>query len=136
MATALIGIGGLLLFSLLLAGMLLWRIRALGHRVGSFECALREGEHWHAGIATYSRATLDWHRVVSLSPRPSRRWSRMELELLERRQRQIEGRPSRVVEMHCRYQGAEFYLAAQDSALDGLVSWLEALPPRSNTESI
>ncbi len=136
MASALIWIGGLLLVSLLLAGLLLWRIRALGHRVGSFECALREGEHWHAGIATYSRATLDWHRVVSLSPRSSRRWSRTGLELLERRQRQIEGRPSLIVEMHCRHEGTEFHLAAQDGALDGLVSWLEALPPRSNSESI
>lgn len=136
MATALIWIGGLLAAALLLAVLLLWRLRALGHRVGSFECAYRSGEHWYAGIATYTRATLQWHRVVSLSPRPSRRWSRTGLILLQRRQRQIEGRASRVVEMHCRYEGEDFYLAAQDGALDGLVSWLEATPPRSNTDSI
>ncbi|MGC0143290.1 DUF2550 family protein [Pseudactinotalea sp. Z1732] len=136
MATALIWIGGLLAASLLVAGLLLWRLHALGRRVGSFECAVREGEHWHAGIATYTRSGLDWHRVVSLSLRPSRRWDREELVLLARRNRQIDGRASRVVEMHCRHENSEFYLAAQSSALDGLVSWLEAAPPRSANETI
>lgn len=134
MASALFWIGGLLAASLLIAGLLLWRLHALGRRVGSFECAVREGEHWHAGIATYTRATLDWHRVVSLSPRPSRRWSRSRLTVLSRQRRQIEDRASRIVEMHCRHGGREFHMAAQDSALDGMVSWLEAAPPWSNSE--
>lgn len=134
MASALIWIGGLFLVALVLAGLLLWRLHALGRRVGSFECALREDERWHAGIITYTRTKLDWYRLVSMSLLPNRRWSRTTLTVLGRRQRQIEGRPSRIVEMRCRHGEQEFYLAAREDALDGMVSWLEAAPPRPHSE--
>lgn len=136
MGTVLGVIGAILALVLLVGGLLLWRLHALGRRVGSFECAMRRGEHWHAGIATYARDHLDWHRVVSLSLRPSRRWARRDLGVIERRRRQLEGRTSQITEVHCGYRGQEFYLAAEDRALDGLVSWLESSPPGPRTERI
>lgn len=136
MSTA-VTVTGVLLALVVLAGViLLWRVHALGRRVGSFECAMRTGEHWHAGIATYARGHLDWHRLVSLSWRASRRWQRSELMIRERRKRQIEGGASRIVEVRCGYRDQEFHLAAQDRALDGLVSWLESSPPRAHGESV
>lgn len=136
MGTVLGVIGAILALVLLVGGLLLWRLHALGRRVGSFECAMRRGEHWHAGIATYARDHLDWHRVVSLSLRPSRRWRREDLMVLRRNLRQLEGRASQVGEVHCAYRGQDLFLAANDQALDGLVSWLESAPPGPRTERI
>lgn len=136
MSTALTVAGVLAAIVLIVLLFILWRVHALGRRVGSFECAYRDGEHWHAGIATYAREHLDWHRLISLSLRPARRWTREDLAVQQRRQRQIEGGRSRIVEVQCRYGSQEFYLAAGDSALDGLVSWLEAVPPGARGESV
>jgi len=136
MGTLLIIIGALLALCLLAGGLLLWRLHALNRRVGSFECAMRHGEHWHAGIATYARNHLDWHRVVSLSLRPSRRWRRGDLMVLRRNLRQLDGRASQVGEVHCVFRDQDLVLAANDQAVDGLVSWLESAPPGPRTERI
>ena len=136
MATALTVIAVLAALVLMTGLVLLWRLHALGRRVGSFECAMREGEHWHAGIAAYAKDDLTWYRVVSLSLRPSRRWARRDMWVHERRVREIEGGTSRVVEVHCHFGDEQFYLAARDHSLDGLVSWLEAGPPGPRTENV
>lgn len=106
-----------------------WRLRAIGSRVGSFECALLVDDRWRAGVATYSRASLNWYKVVSLASTPTRRFNRRELLILGRQLRQLETGPSSVSEARCSYYGEELRLAADNGALDGLVSWLEASPP-------
>ena len=118
-----------------LAALFFWRLRTLSHRVGSFECALYEGKHWASGIATYTRDHLDFYEVVSLSLRPSRRWARREMDILGR-ERPVDDGPGAVSEARCVYAGAEFRLAAEDGALDGLRSWLEAAPPDPSTSRI
>ncbi|TDE96022.1 DUF2550 family protein [Occultella glacieicola] len=123
-------------FALVLVGLFLWRLRALTRRVGSFECAKNTGNHWLAGIASYTRDHLDWYEVVSLSLRPTTRWERRELDILDRSRREVDGRLSSVSEARCVYAGSEFLLAANDQALDGLRSWLEAAPPDPNTSRI
>ena len=108
--------------------VIMWRLRAIGSRVGSSQCALLERGRWHAGIATYSQQHLNWHRVVSLAPAPTRRFDRREFQILQRKTPQ--GRTT-MVQAQCAYYGTEIHIAADNSALDGLVSWLEASPPQT-----
>jgi hypothetical protein len=111
--------------------LLLWRTHSLARRVGSFECARRgpDEDSWTSGIASYGVGRLDWHRTVSLSPNPAARWLRRDLVLLGWHRREVAGGASHVVEVRCRYRGAEIVLAMHEEALAGLTSWLEAAPP-------
>ena len=119
-ALVLLGVVALLLYS---------RVRALARRVGSFECALRRpgSADWTSGIAGYGVNRVDWHRLVSLAPRPASSWSRNRLHVLAHTGR--EGSTATVVEVRCRYGDEEFELAMVRGAFAGLVSWLEAAPP-------
>lgn len=117
------------LFLIVLA-MIMWRLRAIGSRVGSFQCALFDGGRWRAGVATYSQHHLNWHRAVSLAVAPTRRFDRRELYIICREDSHGVG-ISTIVEAQCRYHDSEVRIAADDSALDGLVSWLEASPPQT-----
>jgi len=110
-----------------------WRLRRLNHRVGSFECALYEGKHWIAGIATYTRDHLEFYGVVSLSLRPARSWSRRRMDI---RRRMPPAELGALSEVACQIDSTEFRLAAEDGALDGLRSWLEAAPPDASTSRI
>ncbi len=132
----LITLGGIALVGFILTGLYFWRLRAIGSRVGSFECALLLEDRWYAGIATYTRDHLAWYEVVSLSTHPQRSFDRRELLILERHPRMLGDRASQVSEARCRHRGAEFHLAAADGAIDGLVSWLEASPPDSRTSRV
>ncbi|UFU07659.1 DUF2550 family protein [Ruania halotolerans] len=124
--------------ALLLGLLFFWRLRALGRRVGSFECAVHvhTRAHWKAGIAAYTRDHLDWYEVVSLSLRPTYRWGRRELDILDRHRRTLAGQAEPVSEVRCQYRGEEFRVVAEDGALDGLRSWLEAAPPDTSTSRI
>lgn len=104
-----------------------WRLRAIAGRVGSFECALRSGSHWHPGIAAYTREELVWYEVVSLSRRPRHRWDRYGLAIVERTLSTRDGRP--VVQARFSHHGHSLVLAAAPAAFEGVVSWLEAAPP-------
>lgn len=129
---ALIALAVICVLFLITCGIFFWRLRAIGSRVGSFECALLIGGRWRAGIATYSRSHLNWHKVVSLSVSPGRRFNRRELLILGREVRKIDSGISTVSEAQCTYHGEELRLAANNGALDGLVSWLEASPPQTH----
>jgi hypothetical protein len=110
-----------------LAAVVLSRVRHLARRVGSFECSLRRAgqREWTSGIAVFGARRLHWHRTVSLRRRPGRTFVRRDLEIVGRRRRA----PGDVVEVVCRHRGEELELAMGDDALAGLVSWLEAAPP-------
>lgn len=118
-----------LLVALLVLVVLLLRIRALGRVVGSFECAWRavDDQDWMSGMACYGVGRLDWYRTVSLLPRPARRWQRSQLRLGE--YRQLPGAARTTMEVRCRLDGEEFYLAMDGDALAGVTGWLESLPP-------
>lgn len=109
------------------------RVRRVANRVGSFECALRPvGQRdWTSGIANYGSGRIDWYRLVSLRLRPSRSWRRERLEIVGRARRPAAGGAGHVIEVRCAYDGVQFDVAMVDSALAGVVSWLEAAPPRS-----
>lgn len=124
---ALLAIGLLALF--------LWRLRAIGGRVGSFQCALRRGTRWVPGIAAYTRDALVWYDVVSLSRRPRHRWSRDDL-LIQDRLVRPDLRHGTIVEACFAHHGERVELAAQPPAFEGLVSWLEASPPGARSHGV
>lgn len=113
-------------------GMLFWRLRAIGSRVGSFECALLVGGRWRAGIATYSQSFLNWHRVNSLAIAPNQQFDRREFQLLGRSEASFDAAGRQITEARCSYRGEEVRIAANEGALNGLVSWLEASPPQTH----
>lgn len=113
---------------LVLAGLWVSRSRTLGHRVGSFRCAVgRTGSGpWSAGIAQYGAEHLYWWRHLSLAPRPGHRWDRRGLAVLER----VDAGEGNVV-VTCRVStGDELPLLMSRAAYEGLTSWIEATPSR------
>ncbi|QDW64081.1 DUF2550 domain-containing protein [Oerskovia sp. KBS0722] len=121
---------GLLLAVALVVGLGALRLRAISHRVGSFECSARpagdEQASWSLGIAHYGVGRIDWWRCWSLSLRPSRSWRRQDLVIVSRRP--LDGdRDLFLVE--CSYEDVRFELTMSSGAYAGLASWLEAAPP-------
>lgn len=115
----------------LLAGVsLLIRGRALARVVGSFDCDWRsvESQDWVGGVAIYGVDRIDWYRIVSLRPSPTRRWPRASLVVGPER-RVLPGDRAGVVEVRCRAGDEEFYLALEGAAMHGLTSWVESTPP-------
>ena len=90
----------------LLIGGFLVRLRYLAGQVGSFECALRPrgAQRWLSGVASFRLDSLEWYRLVSFSTRPSRSWSRLNLELSEVRRRREQGRVVEVALRGCHPQ--------------------------------
>lgn len=122
---------------LLAIGVVLFSARrvTLARRRGSFECSVRmvaEGRSWTVGVARYGPDRLDWFRVFSLSPRPSRCWERSRLEIVGQRV-PVGGEVLAVMPgvsvISCRYDGDELDLAMSAEAYTGLASWAEAGPP-------
>ena len=115
----------------LLTGGFLARLCYLAGQVGSFECAMRPagGQRWLSGVASFRLDSLEWYRLVSFSTRPSRSWSRLNLELSEARRRREQGR---VVEVHCVDATAGpdgFDLAMMEESHSALVAWVESASP-------
>jgi len=121
---------GLLLAVALVVGLGALRLRAIAHRVGSFECSARPAgdaqASWSLGIAHYGVGRIDWWRCWSLSLRPARTWRRQDLVILSRRPLD-EDRDLFLVE--CSYEDVRFELTMSSGAYAGLASWLEAAPP-------
>ena len=115
----------------LLTGGFLARLRYLAGQVGSFECAMRPagGQRWLSGVASFRLDSLEWYRLVSFSTRPSRSWSRLNLELSEVRRRREQGR---VVEVHCvdaTRSPEGFDLAMMEESHSALIAWVESASP-------
>ena len=116
---------------MLLTGGFLVRLRYLAGQVGSFECAMRlpGGQRWLSGVASFRLDSLEWYRLVSFSTRPSRSWSRLNLELSEVRRRREQGR---VVEVHCvdaTRSPEGFDLAMMEESHSALIAWVESASP-------
>jgi hypothetical protein len=104
---------------------------------GTVECGLREpGGSWRLGVASYQREELNWFGVFGVSMRPEAVFPRRDLSVVSRRmptdaEVSILGPGMIVVEFS--FGGAgQVELALGESALTGLLSWLEAAPPGSH----
>jgi hypothetical protein len=116
------------------------------------ECGLRRpGESWRLGVASYQLDEFRWYRIFGLSMRPEHAFPRRDLAVVSRRpatedEVSILG-PGRIV-AQCRLGPEEpggpdgtgpgpgsMDLALSESALTGLLSWLESAPPGSHRDA-
>ena len=104
---------------------------------GTVECGLRQpGGSWRLGVASYQREELCWFGVFGVSMRPEEVFPRRDLAVVSRRmptgvEASILG-PGLVV-LECSFGGGgPVELALGESALTGLLAWLEAGPPGSH----
>lgn len=116
--------------ALIAVALFVWRLRTIAGRVGSFATQLRHHHRWVPGVAAYTRDHLVWYEVVSLSRRPRHQWRREDLMVTSRHAGHLDPYGNSLVEAHCRHLDEEFEIAAAGPALEGLISWLEAAPPR------
>jgi len=103
---------------------------------GTVECGLREpGGSWRLGVASYQREELCWFGVFGVSMRPEEVFPRRDLAVVSRRrptdaEASILG-PGMIVVEFSFGGGGPVELALGESALTGLLAWLEAGPPGS-----
>ena len=105
------------------------------------ECGLRRrGKSWRLGVASYQLDEFCWYRIFGLSMRPQQAFPRRDLAVVTRRppteqEVSILG-PGRIV-AECQLAGSgPVDLALAESALTGLLAWLESAPPGSHLDVI
>ena len=129
---------------------------------GTVECGLRKGDRaWRLGLASYQREELYWFRVFGISMRPQETFPRRDLTLVARRlpsEAEAASLGPGMIVVECQLgegqlgEGAggggagavddavragdsrRIELALAESALTGLLSWLEAAPPGSHLD--
>ena len=122
----------------------------LERRGATVECGLRRpGRSWRLGVASYQLDEFCWYRIFGLSMRPTQTFPRRDLAVVAHRapteqEVTILG-PGRVV-AECQLSGSAagtadagtgtVDLALAESALTGLLAWLEAAPPGSHLDAI
>lgn len=130
-------IGVAVLLAAVLLGLVALRRRRLLHRPGAVECALRRrprsgGGGWSLGIARFTANDLEWHRVLSLSPRPAFVLARVGVQVSARRTALPVEHLAATVGGSVLALGVgsgQVELAVAPSVLTALVAWLEAAPP-------
>lgn len=137
----LIDVAGALLLLVLSYGLaLVIRRRVLARHGGTFELSYRvrsdrPGRGWVLGLGRYSGQNLEWFRIFTLRPTPTRIWARDDLSYDGRREplgaEQMSLYPDHVV-ISCRSSDGEVELAMAPSSLMGFQSWLESGPPGSS----
>ena len=120
---------------------------------GTVECGLRKGDRaWRLGLASYQREELHWFGVFGISMRPQETFPRRDLNLVGRRMPSDAEAASLgpgMIVVECQLgegasaggdggsragDGRGIELALAESALTGLLSWLEAAPPGSHLD--
>ena len=103
------------------------------------ECGLRRhGRPWRLGVASYQLDEFRWYRIFGVSMRPEQAFPRRDLAVTARRpptedEASILG-PGRIV-AECEVAGnGTVDLALAESALTGLLAWLESAPPGSHLD--
>ena len=106
------------------------------------ECGLRRpGGSWRLGIASYQLDEFSWYRIFGFSMRPEVVFLRRDLAVVARRPLTEEEvtvlGPGRLV-AECQLTGSGEVtsgdLALAESALTGLLVWLEGAPPGSHQD--
>ena len=94
--------------------------------------AVRTGRGWVLGIGRYTGDQLEWFRIFSLAPRPTRVWARPELAYVGRRDpvgpEQMSLFAGHLV-VTCSTPDGMVELAMSPASLTGFQAWLEASPP-------
>ncbi len=120
---------GLVVVSLCLMGV---RRMTLRRTLGTIDASMcTSGNRWAMGVCRYQESKLQWMRLLSLSPIPSRTMKRSDIQLVGRRDPsadEITRVPPGTVIVMISYGGSEVLLAMKFGAYAGLSSWLEAGP--------
>ena len=132
-----------LLILLVLAAAGIAARRFLLERGGAtVECGLRQRgpkiRSWRLGLASYQLDELRWYGIFGVSMRPEQTFPRRDLAVVARRppteqEVTILG-PGRIVAECQLGASATIDLALAESALTGLLAWLEAAPPGSHLD--
>jgi Protein of unknown function (DUF2550) len=129
---------GLLALALVLVAVyLVVRRRLLARYGGTFDLSVRVRSHrpgrgWVLGVGRYNNDALEWFRIFSLSLRPAKTYRRNKLEVGQRRSARGAEEYALyddAIVVECRYADQSVELAMTESALTGLLAWLEAAPP-------
>ena len=127
-----------LLILLVLAAAGIAARRFLLERSGAtVECGLRRpGRSWRLGLASYQLDEFRWYGIFGVSMRPEQTFPRRDLAVVARRPPTEEEitilGPGRIV-AECQLGGSTTIdLALAESALTGLLAWLESAPPGSH----
>ncbi len=130
----------------LLVGMLTvlaLRRRWLARDGGTFECSVRlrtstPGAGWALGVARYNQEAFEWFRFFSYSFGPRKTFRRDEIRVLESREPDAveavalyAGQQVVTLEERSAVGVTQWNLAMGRDSLTGMMSWLEAGPPRS-----
>lgn len=110
---------------------------------GTVECGLRKGTgSWRLGLASYQREELCWFGIFGFSMRPDEVFPRRDLTVVSRRlpsDAEAASLGPGMIVVECKLgqggslgQGGTVELAMGESALTGLLAWLEAAPPGSH----
>jgi Protein of unknown function (DUF2550) len=145
-----------LIIALLAAGGIAARRFLLERGGGTVECGLRKGRRsWRLGVASYQREELCWFGSFGLTLRPNEVFPRRDLIVVSRRMpTEAEAAtlgPGMIVagcqlgstagapgaadaagRAGTRSPGETVELAMEETALTGLLAWLEAAPPGSH----
>jgi Protein of unknown function (DUF2550) len=119
------------------AGFIATRQFLLERGGGTVECAVRRGAGpWRLGVASYQSDELRWYNAFGISQRPDETFGRRDLAVVSRRSPDTSETATlgagRVV-VECQLSsGDAVELALAESALTGLLAWLEAAPPGSH----
>ena len=105
------------------------------------ECGLRRrGRPWRLGVASYQLDEFRWYRIFGLSMRPEQSFPRRDLAVVARRPptaEEVSVLGSGRIVAECQLGGsATVDLALAESALTGLLAWLESAPPGSHLDVI
>jgi hypothetical protein len=116
------------------AGYLAIRRFLLERGGGTVDCGLRKDDGpWRLGVAAYQLDELLWFNAFGISQRPDETFGRRDLMVVSRREPDSAEEAAlghgRVI-VECRTgHGGTVELALAESALTGLLSWLESAPP-------
>jgi hypothetical protein len=120
------------------AGVFIVRRYLLTRAIGTFDCSMRRSDvgraagTWMPGVARYEQDRLDWFRVFTMSPRPTRSLFRGRLTIVDHRIPQgpeIYAVVPGWVIVRCSYGSHPVELAMSELAYSGLATWLESAPP-------
>jgi Protein of unknown function (DUF2550) len=131
----------LLILLVLAASGIAARRFLLERRGATVECGVRRpGRSWRLGLASYQLDEFRWYRIFGFSMRPEQTFARRDLVVVARRpptgeEVTILG-PGRIV-AECQADGSgPVDLALAESALTGLLAWLESAPPGSHLDVV
>lgn len=123
----------LLLLLVLVVVAFIVRRSLLLRGVGAMEIWVKlSPRRWSLGVGWYGSEELSWYRVFSLSPRPARVLVRGHLAVVDRQlpsERDAIVLPRGTTILSCQTPHRLEQVAMSSSAVNGLLSWLEAQPP-------